>query len=1052
MIFINEDAQLKRKKLAVLISAMIAGHAASPSLAQETQNANDALDEEIEEITVTGIRGALQTARDIKRDADTFVDSITSSDVSALPDLSVAEALQRVPGVTVTRVELGGSAGDFPSPEGSGNLIRGLGFVRSEFNGRDAFSANGGRALDWSSVPPELVGGVDVYKNQSADLIEGGISGSINLRTLEPFDRDGTIAVFTAEGTYTDLRGETTPQGSAILGDRWELDSGAEVGLIGSASYSELKSDLNGFQVGHLAAQTLDDGRTIAIPSGAQVRTNEVDRERQSAYLAGQFRSADGSFEATMKYARVQNDITQFERTTENFAQADSIGSLSTVGDFQISPFASAGLPLCQGDNEAVAGECEALNPVNDGLFESGVITNTQRAWFGAAGAPLTNLAIAKAEESKTEDLSVNLKWNATDQLFLSFDAHYTKADSEFMQLWGVTRTFAELSLRPDLENPAFGLNINPSHTIGDGQIQGGGFQTPTSLADPAASFLLASNDSFRQGEGDLYAVRVDADYAFEDAGWFESVKFGARFSEREQINRDSGESWSGVAPPWNGGYAPFSALPEGTAEAVDFGDFFRGGVISGDTDQLLFVNQELLQDYDRYTSLITNDPAFANADWRPQRVDGVVDYGADGVSDVREEVQNLYVRLDFGNEFENGRSLQGNVGLRYVRADVESAGFRTYAEFGQDLDQSALPIDDPNYRTPEEEARDDIRDFVPEAAAFYDQLGQDLTLDQSDDYLLPSVNLKYNLNDDMLIRFGASKAITRPNIQDIRAAQVFTQQNVIVLDETAAVGEDREILGVILSEQRIFGGNPNLKPTEAVNVDLSFEYYFGDSNSFTASIFQKDLKNTIIYSEENRGTITLDGQEVNSTFNGLINQDNTEIRGVEFAYQQFYDNLPGWMSNLGLQLNYTYIDAETTRQPDFNQANAVEGDTRGFRDNFRFGVENLIGQSEHTGNIVGIYQSDKTEFRLAYNYRSEYLSSYRDYVSGNPIFQEGVGFLDASFRYDFTDNLQFRISAANLLDTKSKAVQQVDQAGQRYARTSFLNDRRVVFGLRYQY
>ena len=68
-----------------------------------------------------------------------------------------------------------------------------MGFVRSEFNGRDAFSANGGRALDWSSIPPELVGAIDVYKNQSADLIEGGIGGTINLRTLEPFDREGHI-------------------------------------------------------------------------------------------------------------------------------------------------------------------------------------------------------------------------------------------------------------------------------------------------------------------------------------------------------------------------------------------------------------------------------------------------------------------------------------------------------------------------------------------------------------------------------------------------------------------------------------------------------------------------------------------------------------------------------------------------------------------------------------------------------------------------------------------------------------------------------------------
>src|SRR6187399_2459504 len=105
---------------------------------------------------------AQKDAAKTKRHADTFVDSVSASDVASLPDMSVAEALQRVPGVTVTRFPFGGASPDFPSPEGRGNLIRGLGFVRSEFNGRDAFSANGGRALDWSSIPPELVGGIDV--------------------------------------------------------------------------------------------------------------------------------------------------------------------------------------------------------------------------------------------------------------------------------------------------------------------------------------------------------------------------------------------------------------------------------------------------------------------------------------------------------------------------------------------------------------------------------------------------------------------------------------------------------------------------------------------------------------------------------------------------------------------------------------------------------------------------------------------------------------------------------------------------------------------------
>ena len=173
-------------------TALASSIAASNALAQEAEE-NQADSEEEEVITVTGIRGALASAAELKREANTFVDSITSSDATSLPDLSVAEALSRVPGVTVTKFDIGADGGDFPSAEGSGNLIRGLGLIRSELNGRDAFTADGGRALDWSSIPPQLIEGVDVYKNQSADLIEGGIGGSINLRTLTPFDRPGKI-------------------------------------------------------------------------------------------------------------------------------------------------------------------------------------------------------------------------------------------------------------------------------------------------------------------------------------------------------------------------------------------------------------------------------------------------------------------------------------------------------------------------------------------------------------------------------------------------------------------------------------------------------------------------------------------------------------------------------------------------------------------------------------------------------------------------------------------------------------------------------------------
>ena len=126
----------------------------------------------------------------IKRDADTFVDSITATDIGAFPDKSVAEALQRVPGITVSRLQSSDDSNHF-SAEPATVLIRGLTFVRTQFNGRDSFSADGYRGLNFNDMSPELMAGVDTYKNQTAEMIEGGIAGVVNLRTRMPLDSDG---------------------------------------------------------------------------------------------------------------------------------------------------------------------------------------------------------------------------------------------------------------------------------------------------------------------------------------------------------------------------------------------------------------------------------------------------------------------------------------------------------------------------------------------------------------------------------------------------------------------------------------------------------------------------------------------------------------------------------------------------------------------------------------------------------------------------------------------------------------------------------------------
>ena len=171
------------------------------------------------EVIVTGLRASLETAQDIKRDADTFVDSITATDIGAFPDKSVAEALQRVPGITVSRLQSNDDSTHF-SGEPASVLIRGLTFVRTEFNGRDSFSADGYRGLNFNDISPELMAGVDAYKNQTAEMIEGGIAGTVNLRTRLPFDADRQVVSLTGRANYGDRTEDTTYEGLRHLQQR----------------------------------------------------------------------------------------------------------------------------------------------------------------------------------------------------------------------------------------------------------------------------------------------------------------------------------------------------------------------------------------------------------------------------------------------------------------------------------------------------------------------------------------------------------------------------------------------------------------------------------------------------------------------------------------------------------------------------------------------------------------------------------------------------------------------------------------------------------------
>ena len=157
-----------------------------------------------------------------------------------MPDVTAVEALQRITGVQIGRDlgEGGGTVSIGGSSVNSGIEIRGLPQVETTLNGREVFSASGSRVLNFEDIPSSLLAGIDVYKDPTADLLEGGIGGTVDLRTRKPFDFKGLELEGSAAERYGDLVSAARPEFTALASNRWQTGIG-DVGALISFGYSD---------------------------------------------------------------------------------------------------------------------------------------------------------------------------------------------------------------------------------------------------------------------------------------------------------------------------------------------------------------------------------------------------------------------------------------------------------------------------------------------------------------------------------------------------------------------------------------------------------------------------------------------------------------------------------------------------------------------------------------------------------------------------------------------------------------------------------------------
>jgi len=224
-----------------------------PASAPATAESSD-----LQEVVVTGIRASLQKSLDIKRDSVGVVDAISAEDIGKFPDSNLATAMERIPGVTVSRATINNPNGGLAGVAGStGNAtsvtVRGFGpqFNETLYDGRQVPTSTGTRGFDFGSVGSDFVGQIDVMKTPDSTLSSGAIGATINIKFPKPFDNPGLHLAASGSGSKSDSA-STTPNGSVLFSDTFADD---RFGILVAGAYSDSKTrgdhvDVQGWEGG----------------------------------------------------------------------------------------------------------------------------------------------------------------------------------------------------------------------------------------------------------------------------------------------------------------------------------------------------------------------------------------------------------------------------------------------------------------------------------------------------------------------------------------------------------------------------------------------------------------------------------------------------------------------------------------------------------------------------------------------------------------------------------------------------------------------------------
>jgi TonB-dependent receptor len=460
------------------------------------------------------------TAQERKRERFEISDSIVADDINKLPDFSVTDALSRISGIQIDR-EMG---------EGNGGLaIRGIAQVESTLNGREIFSAEmtggnatreqaGGRTLNMAELPAEMIAGIDIYKSSAANLIEGGLGGTIDVRLRRPFDFKGLEAVASVRGIYGDLIDEMKFQYSALVSNRFKIGRG-ELGVLVNATFQERSWRQDTLDVA-TPTMVIDMGGaigTVLAPASTYEVVQQGKRKRSGVNAVVQY----APFKGLELYA--EGSFSRLE--TEN----DSYGTTFAVNGANVD---ASSIVLYPGDRHVAYAE----------------YTN---------GTTVSFWDVVRDTEEKHSMFAIGAKWNK-DALSLKADLSYTDASSILMQdmigsgASGLSGGIADYAM--DIRGKV------ATSTVG------------ADISDPALYNLSQLGHVRRPFDSDMTALTVDGEYKLKHA-FFTSALAGVRYATRNANNTTGMRGWKFWAiDPAEGTYAKHPDF------FIQFPDYFTSG------------------------------------------------------------------------------------------------------------------------------------------------------------------------------------------------------------------------------------------------------------------------------------------------------------------------------------------------------------------------------------------------------------------------------------------------------------------------------------------